>query len=136
MPVTEEGCKKSWTLPFNEEARNLIQLLGKRGTLDILFAFCCTGAELRFGELQEMLTSTNVRGTGMSTKTLVARLRELEKQGLIKRRAYSEIPPRVEYSMMVGGQELTNSLVPLIRWIVRRSGTESQLEIVKGVREG
>jgi DNA-binding HxlR family transcriptional regulator len=43
---------------------------------------------------------------GISTKTLMIRLRELEEYGLVKRRVYPEIPPRVEYSITAKGRQL------------------------------
>lgn len=50
---------------------------------------------------------------GISSKTLTARLRELEKYGLLERTVYSEVPPRVEYSLTQKGQELKPVLVAL-----------------------
>lgn len=43
---------------------------------------------------------------GISTKTLMVRLRELEAHGLVERRIYAEIPPRVEYSLTAKGREI------------------------------
>jgi len=43
---------------------------------------------------------------GINPKTLTDRLRELEKWGLVKRTAFHEIPPRVEYSLTETGQQL------------------------------
>jgi DNA-binding HxlR family transcriptional regulator len=43
---------------------------------------------------------------GISTKTLTARLRELESNGLIKRTVFPEVPPRVEYSLTAKGREV------------------------------
>jgi len=43
---------------------------------------------------------------GISTKTLTARLRELERNGLIKRTVFPEVPPRVEYSLTSKGREV------------------------------
>jgi DNA-binding HxlR family transcriptional regulator len=43
---------------------------------------------------------------GISTKTLTARLRELERYGLVNRRVYPEVPPRVEYSLTPKGREM------------------------------
>lgn len=43
---------------------------------------------------------------GISTKTLTARLRELESYGLVERRVFPEVPPRVEYSLTSKGREI------------------------------
>jgi len=43
---------------------------------------------------------------GISTKTLTARLRELESYGLVKRTVFPEVPPRVEYSLTPKGKEV------------------------------
>jgi DNA-binding HxlR family transcriptional regulator len=43
---------------------------------------------------------------GISTKTLTARLRELESYGLVKRTVFPEVPPRVEYSLTPKGKEI------------------------------
>jgi DNA-binding HxlR family transcriptional regulator len=43
---------------------------------------------------------------GISTKTLTARLRELESYGLVKRTVFPEVPPRVEYALTAKGQEV------------------------------
>lgn len=43
---------------------------------------------------------------GISTKTLTARLRELEHYGLVKRTVFPEVPPRVEYALTSKGREI------------------------------
>ena len=60
----------------------------------------------RPGELLEALP-------GISSKTLMARLKELERSGLLERRVYAEVPPRVEYSLTAKGEELKPVLVAL-----------------------
>jgi DNA-binding HxlR family transcriptional regulator len=57
----------------------------------------------RFGELQESLH-------GISPKTLSQRLKMLEAAGVITRRAFAEIPPRVEYALTAKGK----ALIPII----------------------
>jgi DNA-binding HxlR family transcriptional regulator len=57
----------------------------------------------RFCELERSLQ-------GISPRTLSLRLRALEEQGIVARRTYPEVPPRVEYELTDKG----NALVPLI----------------------
>ena len=87
-----------------------LKLLGSRGTMDILCVFCCSNSVMRFTQLNKMLKH-------ISTKTLASRLKELEKNKILKRTAFNEIPPRVEYSMTEKGQKLVDALLPLIQWI-------------------
>jgi len=87
-----------------------LKLLGSRGTMEILCLFCCSQRRVRFTELGNLFTH-------ISTKTLASRLKELEKNGLLTRTAYNEIPPRVEYSMTEKGQSLVQALIPLVRWM-------------------
>jgi DNA-binding HxlR family transcriptional regulator len=57
----------------------------------------------RFCELERSLD-------GISPRTLSLRLRALEAEGIVERRTYPEVPPRVEYRLTVKGE----ALVPLI----------------------
>jgi DNA-binding HxlR family transcriptional regulator len=75
---------------------------------------------LRFGELERSLD-------GISPRTLSLRLRALEEEGILERRTYPEVPPRVEYALTDKGR----ALVPLIedmrsygrRWLRRERET-------------
>ena len=62
---------------------------------------------------------------GISSKTLTMRLRELEAYGLIERRVYAEIPPRVEYSLTEKGRELEPVMKQLhqvgLKWLQQES---------------
>jgi DNA-binding HxlR family transcriptional regulator len=53
---------------------------------------------------------------GLGPKTLADLLKELQKDGLVDRRSYNEIPPRVEYSLTERGESLRKALVPLLEW--------------------
>lgn len=55
----------------------------------------------RFSELERSLV-------GISPKTLSERLSSLEREGVLRRRTYAEVPPKVEYSLTEKGQALAN----------------------------
>lgn len=99
------------------ETARLRKTLTKRGTLEILIPLCCTTQPVRYKQFRDTIS-------GISSKTLSSRLKELEKDGVLERRAYSEIPPRVEYRLTPKGQELVGSVVNLLQWMVRWSGAE------------
>lgn len=64
---------------------------------------------LRFGELRDELG-------GISEKVLTQALRSLERDGLIRRRRYGGVPPRVEYCVTQLGASLRDPLTALRRW--------------------
>jgi DNA-binding HxlR family transcriptional regulator len=68
---------------------------------------------LRFNELMSGLE-------GISPKTLTDTLNLLRDEGLIRREAFAEIPPRVEYSLTVEGEELLAAIRPLLQWAAKR----------------
>ncbi|MET8977943.1 helix-turn-helix domain-containing protein [Streptomyces sp. NPDC004539] len=81
----------------------VVDLMFSRWFTAILWALHHHGP-LRFNELQRLLT-------GVTPKVLTARLRQLERDGLIVRTYYAEVPRRVEYQV----SELGLSLSPIFR---------------------
>lgn len=65
--------------------------------------------KVRYNKIMQQLKTIN-------SKTLSDRLKELEKYGLIERKAYMEIPPRVEYSLTKKGRTLRKAILPLMEW--------------------
>ncbi len=63
----------------------------------------------RFGELKKSIGS-------VSQKVLTAQLRDMEKSGLVNRKVYAEVPPRVEYSLTELGQSLKPILDAMWNW--------------------
>lgn len=63
----------------------------------------------RYGELKKNLK-------GISTKTLTQKLRLLESEKIIKRKAYSQAPPKVEYSLTPKGQAIESVLREMKKW--------------------
>ncbi|MDF2727823.1 MAG: transcriptional regulator, HxlR family [Nitrososphaera sp.] len=102
-----EGYNPSSLMAETAKLRNLIT---KRGTLEILIPLCCSTEPVRYKKFRETLK-------GISSKTLAHRLQELEKGGILERRSYNEIPPRVEYRLTAKGQELVESIINLLQWM-------------------
>lgn len=73
----------------------------------LLYALAC--GPKRFGELQKNVGGVNPR-------TLSARLDELECQGIITKKTYAEVPPRIEYTLTEKGQDLIPILECMIDW--------------------
>lgn len=63
----------------------------------------------RFGELKKSIGN-------VSQKVLTAQLRDMESNGLINRKVYPEVPPRVEYSLTELGQSLKPILDAMWNW--------------------
>ena len=61
---------------------------------------------------------------GFSSKTLVIRLKQLVKNGILERKAYNEIFPRVEYRLTGKGQELVESVIGLLQWMRKWSHSD------------
>ncbi len=73
----------------------------------------------RHGELRRELG-------GISQKMLIQTLRDLERNGLVERKVYPVVPPKVEYSLTDLGQRLNTALLPLGDW-----GEENMIGIAK-----
>ncbi len=63
----------------------------------------------RFGELHRSIP-------GIALKVLSRHLKELESDGIVNRKAFAEVPPRVEYSLTVKGRSLTDIMKALANW--------------------
>jgi DNA-binding HxlR family transcriptional regulator len=88
--------------------QGIIDIISKKWAL-LIIATIGNHHKLRYNELRKKLGE-------ISPKTLADRLKELEGEGLIKREAFAEIPPRVEYSLTNRGEELRIAMMPLMKW--------------------
>jgi len=68
-----------------------------------------SGGTLRFGELKRTIP-------GITQRMLTQQLRELERDGIVARRAHDQVPPKVEYSITEFGRTLKPLLEQMCRW--------------------
>lgn len=89
-------------------------LEGRWKTLIIYHLF--TAPALRFSELRRAIP-------GVSQKMLIQQLRDLERDGVINRTVYPEVPPKVEYGLTKEGRALQSALQSLQKWAAQRQNT-------------
>ncbi|HLY32355.1 MAG TPA: helix-turn-helix domain-containing protein [Ktedonobacterales bacterium] len=75
----------------------------------------------RFSELERSLE-------GISPKTLSERLTALEREGMLSRRTYAEVPPKVEYSLTEKGQALASLIEAMREYGTRWLGATGDCE--------
>jgi DNA-binding HxlR family transcriptional regulator len=87
------------------------RILGRRWTLAILQTLASAGV-LRFTELKKYLD-------GVSGIVLSERLLELEREGLLTKKVYGRVPPRVEYRLTASARELVLIMRDVSAWHAR-----------------
>ena len=85
-----------------------MEIIGQKWKLPILW-YISDKEVIRYNELQRKVV-------GITATMLTKDLRELERDGLIKRKQYSTIPPTVEYSLTGKGKTLIPALDTLYQW--------------------
>src|ERR1700744_709296 len=89
------------------EFRRAVGMIAGRWKLEILWLL--SQGTHRFGELKRGLP-------GITQHMLTAQLRALEKDGLIKRTIYAEVPPRVEYEITPNARRLRPIFLEIVKW--------------------
>ena len=102
-----------------------LKVLEGRWKLTILFELF-DGRTLRFSELERAIP-------GISQKMLIQQLRDLERDGVVSRIVHPVVPPKVEYRLTTGGEELCPALDELLFWAQRWKGqpTSAQQVVVR-----
>lgn len=90
--------------------RNVIDRFGGKWSLLVLYHIHKNGT-LRFGQIYKEMTA-------VSQKMLSATLKNLERDNLIKRKAYPEVQPRVEYSLTPTGESMMPHIEALVNGAV------------------
>ncbi|MBH0161652.1 winged helix-turn-helix transcriptional regulator [Fictibacillus sp. 26RED30] len=110
--MSEEEYKRKEDCPLTFA----LTLIGSKWRLPIIWALW-KNKRIRYNELKRQVD-------GITNMVLSQSLKEMEKQGLIVRTQFMEIPPRVEYSLTEAGEALIPSLKSLAEW-----GKEMQIKV-------
>lgn len=109
--ATNAACEA--LLPGQDElARELVSRMGENWALWTLAVLDEAAKPLRFSRVMEYVE-------GVSQKSLTKTLRQLERDGLVTRVVFPEVPPRVEYAITPIGQEILEQVHPLWLWTVK-----------------
>ena len=104
----EDSCRRH----SEADARAIRDILTRIGDKwSLLVIATLEQATLRFTELQRHIP-------GISQRMLTLTLRQLERDGLISREVYAEVPPRVEYALTATGRTLISHATGLARWAI------------------
>jgi DNA-binding HxlR family transcriptional regulator len=94
------------------EVVGAIRMIEGRWKMTILFHLFDKGV-LRFSELERAIPN-------VTQKMLIQQLRQLEKDEIVTRRVYPQVPPKVEYQLTTIGQELCPALDAILYWTEQR----------------
>jgi DNA-binding HxlR family transcriptional regulator len=90
----------------------IINIIAKKWAI-LIISIIGHHEKIRFNDIM-------LRLDGISPKTLSDVLKDLQKENLIHRESFPEIPPRVEYSLTEDGKQLCEAVLPLIQWAEKR----------------
>lgn len=107
MAVINDECKQATQLNIDCGVAKAIKIIGSKWTMLILHQLC--EDTMRFGRLQRALP-------GISPKTLSLRLQELEKEGIVRKKIFAEVPLHVEYSLTKKGVSLREIFQKIEVW--------------------
>jgi DNA-binding HxlR family transcriptional regulator len=79
------------------------------GKWKVLILWALREEAQRFGELRRLVE-------GISEKMLIQHLKEMQADGIVTRKDFKEVPPRVEYALTPYGKSLYAALAPLCEW--------------------
>ena len=87
-----------------------VNLISGKWAIPILYRLIVTNEPIRFSELQRAVAP-------ITQKELTRQLRLFEQRGLVSRKVYAEVPPRVEYQITALGRSLRPTLDSLADWM-------------------
>lgn len=110
MGTKKENSTNSINAQYLEQECDLTYAVCKIGGRWKLLILCkLENGKLRFSEIRKRIS-------GITERMLTLQLREMEKEGLVKRTVYAEVPPRVDYELTEIAEELVPIWKQLDRW--------------------
>ena len=103
-----------------EGAENALKVLEGRWKMIIIFHLF-TQPVMRFSELERAISA-------VSQKMLIQQLRELERDGVVRRTVHPQVPPKVEYDLTELGRGLCPALDALLEWGELRQALSKKME--------
>ena len=102
------------TLTEAEDAltREMVSRISDKWSLWTMSVIAESGQPMRFSRIMDHVE-------GISQKSLTKTLRGLERDGLVTRKVFAEVPPRVEYAITTLGSEMLDNVAPLWIWVAR-----------------
>jgi len=115
--------------PANCLARELLDRVGDKWSVYVLHTLSAAeGGTVRFNALR-------TRVDGISQRMLTVTLRGLERDGLVVRTAFPEVPPRVEYSLTPLGATLSELVCGLVSWAEAHVGHVDTARVAYDARD-
>ena len=101
--------------PYNREcpSQSILALIGSKWSMLILCSL--RNGPMRTHELKRRLQ-------GVSAKMLTQTLRDLERHGIVHRKDFAEVPPRVEYRLTALGSSLAALVINIEEWVTANYG--------------
>ena len=130
----DAACELCESLSEDQDTltREIVTRLADKWTLWVMSVLAEAGEPLRFSRVLEQVE-------GVSQKSLTKVLRQLERDGLVTRKMFAEVPPRVEYAITPIAVEMLEHVEPLWSWVAKSVGRFQQargaFDTVKGSRE-
>lgn len=103
----QKNCEGSMICPLRE----LLSRLGDKWSVLVLITLAKRPEQkARFSEIKKDIAD-------ISQRMLTSTVRTLERDGLLKRTVFAEVPPRVEYELTYLGKSILNPMEALVNWI-------------------
>ena len=126
VDIERARIDRDFAKTLQADFRRAVGMIAGRWKLEILWLL--SHGVHRFGELKRGLP-------GITQHMLTAQLRALEKDGLIKRTIFAEVPPRVEYEITPNARRLRPIFVEIVKWAEDNENGVTELPPEQGASE-